>query len=168
MSYKPKHYGDAELHGQRQFCTDSILKTADNLRDIRGSAILVSPVDGAVGRFGAPSSRSQHSVDYWGFCNALDLFCTGLDPNDPQQWKELYRQCREAGATGIGFYPEAQLGRHRGMVHIDCREGFGQWSAWRKNIGRGWKYLGIDQVTQPVPGSIFDRRMSIDFGQRPS
>lgn len=156
MTYIPKHFGDAELHGQRQFCTDEILRCIDSFRERWGKPILVSPVAGAVARFNAPRSKSQHSVDYWGDCNAVDLFPVDLDPNNHAHWMKVVKGARLANASGIGLYPQARLGKHRGMVHLDCRHirtsvnntpfNPATWSAWRKTMGRGWAYKAMSEV----------------------
>lgn len=165
MSYKPKYFGDAELHGQRQFCTDAILQSLDRFREAWGAPVLVSPVSGAVARFNAPRSKSQHSVDFWGDCNAVDLFPVGLDPNRDDLWERVEFAAYEAGISGIGLYPQARLGRHRGMVHIDRRDirpgedntrtNPAMWTAWRKTVGRGWRYAGMSELTRKLAAGVF-------------
>jgi len=164
MTYKPKFYSDAELHGQRPFCTDTILQINDQFRKFWGAACLVSPVPGAVARFGAPKSKSQHSVDFWGDCNATDLFPTGLNPNDLDQWFRVLECARRAGASGVGLYPQARAGRHQGMVHLDGRhirsgedntpESPAKWVAFRKRIGSGWSYKGVSELENRIEKGV--------------
>lgn len=154
MTYKPEFFGDAELHGQRQFCDRTILVALDDFRRKWGRPVLISPVDGAVARFGAPRSKSQHSVDYWGNTCAVDAFPIGMDSVEQRQ--RAFRIAREIGFGGIGLYPDAVLGKRTGMIHLDTRwirpdmerhlDKPATWSAWRKKLGRGWSYRGIGEA----------------------
>lgn len=136
---------------------------ADKFREYWGAPVIVSPVPGAVGRFGAPRSRSQHSVDYWGETRALDLFPTTLNRRSVKDWNTLLEILVKAGADGIGFYPQARAGRLRGMVHIDTRGETARWSGWRKKVGKGWVYKSISEVISP-DGRLARQNLSFSKG----
>ncbi len=105
-------------------------------------------------RFGQPGSTSQHSVDHWGDTAAIDLFPDGMVTATDRQ--RALRCAKLAGASGIGLYPQARMGRRTGMLHLDVRhvrpgaintpENPALWSGWRKRFGSGWHYRDISEA----------------------
>ena len=103
------------------------LKALDRFRELMGSPVFISPVEGGIGRHGGDVNRSQHNVDKWGQVNATDVFPT-VPANNAKGWKYITTQAerqlvlanaRKAGFTGIGLYTDTFPGN---MLHGDVRE----------------------------------------------
>ena len=72
---------------------------------------LLESTEGFARKLGS-GNKSQHNVDLWLYCNAVD----GYIP-DSITYREFYEAAREVGFTGIGLYKGWS---HRGF-HVDVR-----------------------------------------------
>lgn len=130
-----------------------LLKTMDKFRELTGSPVFISPVEGGLGRFGG-DSHSQHNVDMWGEVKAADMFPT-VPANNAKGWKLveteeerqfIYEKALEAGFTGIGLYTDTIYNNQTAnMLHGDVREDRTEANpALWSRVDR--KYYGIDEV----------------------
>lgn len=92
-----------------------LLVMLDVVRFMWGSSIEVSQDDQAVGRF-LGNSPSQHNVERWGECRAVDVLPSRIvSRGDAQRFFDL---AVAVGFTGVGVYPHW----HSGVgFHLDTR-----------------------------------------------
>lgn len=112
--------------------------------------ILISNDPGALGRHLGPISDSQHNIDKWGQCRAIDNVPGGIVYRDEAEL--YYRIALEIGWTGIGFYPHWYQGPG---FHLDTRRDRqpGEPATWGR-IGTpktGYKDVSIQTAFQELP-----------------
>lgn len=104
----------------------ALLQKIDAFRERWGAPVRISPAEGAIGRHGGESSKSQHNVDYWGEVRALDVF--PMVPNGLggyrymktlEERQRAVELARAVGFVGIGVYVDTVPGN---MLHVDVRE----------------------------------------------
>ena len=119
---KPKleYFTPSEFGVWWPLMSTDLLKRLDLFRELMGSKVIISPVNGALGRHGGDST-SQHNVDMWGEVRAVDVFPTidGKFITTEAQRQIVYENARKAGFSGIGLYTDTQPGN---MLHVDVRE----------------------------------------------
>lgn len=90
-----------------------LLQKLDEFRHRLGVPVMISPADGALGRYLGPTSLSQHNVDMWGEVRAADVMFSGVD------LETAYQVAKDVGFTGIGAYPD--WNPYPGL-HLDVRQ----------------------------------------------
>lgn len=123
--------------------SDLLLKL-DEFRHRWGAPVMISPVDGALGRHAGDSSQSQHNVDLFGEVRAADVFPrvgSGFIQTEGER-RRAYRIAVEVGFTGIGVYTDTTPGN---MLHLDVRTDRqpGNPALWSRVSGQ---FKGIGEV----------------------
>lgn len=140
---KPKldYFTPSEFGAWYPLMNNELLRRLDLFRKILGSAVYISPVNGALGRHGGNDDHSQHNVDLWGTVNAIDVFPTidGEYITTQEQRNIVYLAALEAGFTGIGLYTDTAPAN---MLHVDVRN-TSEVALWSRVNGN---YLGINEV----------------------
>ena len=108
--FKPEEFGE-----WWPLMNTDLLTLLDEFRDRLGSAVMISPAAGSLGRNDGVS-LSQHNVDMWGEVRAADVMFPGLDRSDLERAAKI---AEEVGFTGIGAYPD--WSPYVGM-HLDVRQ----------------------------------------------
>lgn len=123
---KLKHFSPSEFGIWWPLMNPKQLKALDKFRELMGSPVFISPVEGGLGRHGGDVNSSQHNVDKWGMVNATDVFPT-VKANNAKGWKYIsteaerqlvFENAKKAGFTGIGLYTDTFPGN---MLHVDVR-----------------------------------------------
>lgn len=136
--FSPREFGE----WWSKMAPDLLLKL-DGFRHEWDGPVIISPVDGALGRRGG-ASGSMHNVDKWDLVRAVDVFPGFLVSgriafiHNQDQRRRAYSVARAIGFTGIGIYTDTRPGN---MLHLDNRDG--HLATWSRVAG---KYLGIDEV----------------------
>jgi hypothetical protein len=110
-----KYFRPSEFREWWELMSIDLLEVLDDFRDIWGAPVMISPHADALGRHGGGDDLSQHNVDKWGEVRAADVFPMGLGDDG---FIRAYDAAKQAGASGIGFYPGAAPGP---MMHLDAR-----------------------------------------------
>ena len=110
-----KHFKKEEYRDWWSQMNPKLVVLSDIFREFWGDSVLVSPVNGAIGRHKGDSS-TQHNVDKWGMVNATDYMIPSLETWEGY-WK-AYELAKQVGFTGIGVYPHWKP--HPGL-HLDVR-----------------------------------------------
>ena len=139
-----KHFKPEEFGAWYPFMNNELLRKLDLFRELLGSPVHVSPVDGALGRHGGDDDHSQHNVDLWGDVRAIDVFPTlnGEYIQTEAERTHVYNIARQAGFTGIGLYTDTVPGN---MLHVDVRDDRSESAPalWARVAG---EYTGIAEV----------------------
>ncbi|MGB0664393.1 MAG: hypothetical protein ACPGMR_11470 [Pontibacterium sp.] len=130
-----KYFSAAEFGEYADQLAPSLLTSLDKFRELWGAPVLISPVDGAIGRHLGHDNLSQHNIDRWGEVRAVDVFPEGLNSLTA---KRAYECAKKAGFTGIGLYSDT---RPSWMMHLDVRDG--KLATWSRVAGN---YLGINEL----------------------
>lgn len=124
-----KHFTQAEFQGWFPLMNKDLLEKLDELRELCGSAISLSPAEGAIGRRMGLSKRSYHNLDYHGSVMAVDVMPAHDD------LAHMFKLAKQVGFGGIGLYPhwKPRHGLHldvrpkkhkqRWVAHINCTTG---------------------------------------------
>lgn len=108
--FKPKEFGI-----WYPLMSAELLKKLDKFRERWGRPVMVSPVEGGIGRHGGDSA-TQHNVDRWGEVRAIDVFPEGMTSATERQ--RAYDIAKEVGFTGIGIYTDTVPSN---LLHVDVR-----------------------------------------------
>lgn len=112
-----RYFKPDEFQGFYDQLDPVLLDTLDRFRHLHGDQVVISPAEGAVGRY--DDSDSQHNINRWGEVRAVDVFPLrngrGLNQAEMQ---EAYLVARDAGFTGIGVYLDT---KPYPMMHLDVR-----------------------------------------------
>jgi len=92
-----------------------ILVKLDKFRELWGDQVMITPVQGGIGR--EDNSGSMHNVLKWGEVRAIDVFPRGMDSLADRQ--RAFKLAKQAGFTGIGLYTDT---RPSNMLHVDNRD----------------------------------------------
>lgn len=112
--FKPPEFNRSGVNWHSRMCP-RLLVLLDLLRHELQSPVVISPVDGATGRY-AGESRTQHNVQRWGQVRAADFFCPGASPD------RVIAAMTRLGFTGIGHYPDGLYdGKQESRYHGDTR-----------------------------------------------
>lgn len=116
-----KYFTPSEFGIWYPLMDNELLSKLDRFRELMGSPVTVSPVEGALGRHGGQGDTSQHNVDMWGTVKAIDVFPTinGLPITTAAQRQFAYDKAIEAGFTGVGLYTDTSPSN---MMHLDVRK----------------------------------------------
>ena len=144
-----QHFTESEFGEWYPHMSARLLIMLDILRHMSGSAIQISPVEGALGRR-LGDSQSAHNIDYWGYVLAADFFISGVYLRP--QVVGIVELMTEIGFTGIGVYPEWNNAKGHPQVgfHGDVRptKQMGESSTWGYLDG---KYVSINKAIQHTP-----------------
>lgn len=111
-----RYFSESEFRGHLHFMNPKLLEVMDRFRALWGAPVFISPNAAALGRWLGDKNTSQHNVDRWGMCNAVDLFPAGMFTTEAC---DRAVECAQiAGATGIGIYTDT---KPHHMIHIDVR-----------------------------------------------
>jgi len=144
-----KYFKPEEFNGWYDLLAPALKSNLDDLRAKWGQPIVISPVEGAVGRHDGKGGTSQHNVDRWGEVRAVDVMPHGIETaNDARRFRQLAEDC---GFTGIGFYPDWNP---RPGFHVDIRINeneryVAQWGGIRRNGEQ--VYVGIETAIGKLP-----------------
>jgi len=139
-----QYFTPAEFREWYSDMSPRLLTLLDVLRFTLGKSIVISPVDGALGRKKGPSDLSCHNIDVWGEVLAVDLFCPWIKSED--EVRHVFNRMRELGFTGIGVYSDTKFGgKPMPMFHGDVRptEKMGHPATWGRVAG---KYTTINEA----------------------
>tara|TARA_Y100001951_G_C11280659_1_gene265133 strand:- start:89 stop:529 length:441 start_codon:yes stop_codon:yes gene_type:complete len=133
-------YFDASEFGEWwPYMNKELLKVLDEFRHLWGAPVHISPARGALGR--KDQTKSFHNFSRYKEVLAADIFPEGLDEGN---FRDAVSLAKEAGAKGIGLYPEWRYGEHTSGMHLDVGvrggDGMGYWSRV------GGRYYAIDKV----------------------
>lgn len=145
-----KHFAPSEFGIWWPLMSADLLQRLDALRERRGTPIIISKANGALGRDDAPDDGSQHNVLKWGEVRAVDFFAT-VPADNERGWDyirsaydraQLYNDMKAVGFTGIGLYTDTVPGN---MAHGDVRtdrtaDNPAKWARV------GGKYTGINEA----------------------
>jgi len=137
---KIKWFSPEEFQGWWEHLNDDLICKLDTLRDLYGQMIVISPVEGAVGRMAA-GSRSQHNFEYWNEVRAVDVMPVY---DRTHTMADFYYLARDVGFMGIGVYP---LWRPRPGFHLDVRDDyFVTWYTTKENGEQVYNYNTFDEI----------------------
>ena len=141
-----KYFKPSEFRGWFPHMNHDLLEIMDNFRELWGDSTYISPANGGIGRKLNPPNKSYHNILRWGEVMAIDLMPRGM--TSPQERERAYECAVEAGALGIGIYPDW---KPRPGIHLDVgkRPGRGlgnpaKWSAFR--INRRQRYFELERA----------------------
>lgn len=122
LKYKDKYFKPEEFRGWYDKMNKELILKLNYLRHLWGKPIVISPVNGAIGRH-AGNSRSRHNIDYYGEVKAIDIFPQGIE-YDKKKALDFYLLAKKVGFGGIGVYPhwKPSIG-----FHLDIRDNFVDW-----------------------------------------
>jgi hypothetical protein len=132
---KLKYFTPAEFGPLYTFINNDLLVKLDQFRELWGRPVVVSPVDGGVGRH--DDSKSQHNINLFGETRAIDVFPSGM--NDIGERQRALRLAKQVGFTGIGLYTDT---RPSNMLHVDVRQS-PTLATWARV---GGNYVAIERV----------------------
>ena len=149
-----RNFTEAEFRGWYPYLHPLLKERLDDYRDERGDSVMISPVDGALGRRldpNNPAYRSRHNIELWKLVMAADVMpLVGGQSIPSEDLEREYEIAREVGFTGIGAYPDWKP--HPGL-HLDVRDnrqvGYpATWSGLKvEEDGRMvQRYFGIDKA----------------------
>ncbi|MEG9862966.1 MAG: hypothetical protein V6Z82_07025 [Flavobacteriales bacterium] len=136
------HFTPSEFGVWWPFMSNDLLEKLDELRERWGKVINVSPAAGGIGRHGGDAT-TQHNVDLYGEVRAVDIFPSGLNGNNVDQF---YQLAKDVGFTGIGVYADTQYaGKPHVMFHVDVRKDRqpGSPAKWGRIAGN---YVSLEKV----------------------
>lgn len=133
------YFRPSEFGAWFDYMSPSTLAALDEFRRLWGAPVTVSPAAGGLGRRLGYDDLSQHNVDRWGECRAVDFFPSGLNSLNANR---AYECAKRAGFTGIGIYTDTSPGW---MMHGDTRTDRTTMNpaTWAR-VGRN--YTGINEV----------------------
>ena len=143
-----RNFRPTDFRGWYRKMDPELLEIMDKFVDLWGKKVWISPAEGAIGR--RMNNTSGHNISHWGMVKAIDLMMEDLEDGD--DFKRAYECGRDAGALGVGVYPDWKTsGKPTPGVHLDTkpREGRkagnpGRWSAFRVNNRQ--QYFGIEKA----------------------
>jgi hypothetical protein len=131
--HQMQHFSPAEFREWWEFMDVDLLTKLDLFRERWGKPIMISPVDGALGRE-AGESLSYHNITRYGQVRAVDIFPSGLTPDNAALAVSI---AESVGFGGIGLYTDTKPSM---MMHLDNRSGSARWARVNK------KYVGINNA----------------------
>jgi hypothetical protein len=131
--HQMQHFSPSEFREWWEFMDVDLLIKLDLFREMWGKPIMISPVDGSLGRE-AGESLSYHNVTRYGQVRAVDIFPSGLTTNNAGLAVSM---AEKVGFGGIGLYTDTKPSM---MMHLDNRSGSARWARVNK------KYVGIDNA----------------------
>lgn len=116
---KLRYFMEEEFRGWFEQINPVLLKLLDIYRMHLHKRIIISPVEGAIGR--SDDSNSQHNIRRWGKVNAIDIMPINENRTSLSmpQLKQAFILAKNLGFTGIGVYPDWKP--YAGL-HLDVRE----------------------------------------------
>lgn len=139
-----KYFKESEFGAFWDLMDPELLPVMDTFRECWGAPVIISPAKGAIGR---TDGTSFHNYKRHGMVKAVDLMPRGM--NTAEDRKRAFDCAVQAGATGIGIYPDWKPNQG---IHIDVgvRSGRGvgnpaRWAGVRSPSG-GQIYVEIGKV----------------------
>lgn len=137
-----KYFSKDEFRGQYDMIDPDLLQVIDKFRELWGAPVSVSNSDYAIGR---TYGSGFHNYVKHGNIKAIDLIPSGMKTK--KDMRRAYECALNAGAKGIGLYPEWHQGPG---IHIDVGERpggkVGLWSAFPTGENGKQEYYSIDKA----------------------
>ncbi|MAB53548.1 hypothetical protein [Marinobacter sp.] len=112
-----KYFKPDEFGGDFDLLSHDLKYKLDQFREAWGEPVMVSPAPGAVARRLGYDSKSQHNIDRWGECRAVDVM--PFEMNTVADRVRAFNLSVQVGFTGIGIAPVWQP---RPGMHLDVRK----------------------------------------------
>lgn len=128
------YFKESEFRGWFGLMDKDLLIKLDLFRHLWGAPVMISPHPDALGRYLGSGSGSYHNVDAHGEVKAVDVFPSGLTPENAERAVKLAEQ---AGFGGIGVYTDTVPSV---MMHLDTGP---RGRRWARVSG---EYVGIVQA----------------------
>ena len=139
-----RYFTPEEFRGQYDLLDEELKTVIDEFRHLWGDAVTVSPAPGSIGR---EYGRGFHNYAKHGTIKAIDLMPSNF--NDHIDFKRAYEIAKQAGARGIGIYPDW---RPSAGIHLDVGRRPGRvkgyvakWSGFRQLDGTQ-KFFSINKA----------------------
>jgi hypothetical protein len=127
-----QHFSSEEFREWAEDMSPRLVTMLDVLRFVLGVGISISASPWALGRKLGPAKQSEHNVDHWPACLAVDCFVAGV--YSEADARLVVDKAIALGFTGIGVYSDTtnNAGEAQVMFHFGVRptQSMGQPATW--------------------------------------